>query len=263
MRDARSARVNSILGATLIAVIYSSQSYAGISGGDVLGISGGDVAGISGGDVLGISGGDVAGISGGDVFGISGGDVAGISGGDVFGISGGDVAGISGGDVLGISGGDVAGISGGDVFGISGGDVAGISGGDRVLAGPIDAIDQVNGIFESMGQVVMASQSMLSTMRVGDFVEVGGSVISSGWYYADTVSVSTERYVPGATEVFVTGMLSSLDTLNGRAQMGGLMIDYTASLGSDRAPTGDMWSFRGTLPASNGMMISSRTEMAR
>jgi hypothetical protein len=93
---------------------------------------------------------------------------------------------------LGISGGDVAGISGGDVFGISGGDVAGISGGDRVLAGPIDAIDQVNGIFESMGQVVMASQSMLSTMRVGDFVEVGGSVISSGWYYADTVSVSTE-----------------------------------------------------------------------
>jgi hypothetical protein len=245
MRNAKSARVLMTLGATLIAVITSSQSFAGISGGDAAGISGGDVSGISGGDAAGISGGDVSGISGGDTAGISGGDVLGISGGDVFGISGGDAAGISGGDVFGISGGDAAGISGGD---------------NNVLAGPIDSIDRINGVFGSMGQVVMASQDMLSSMRVGDFVTVGGTAISSGWYYADTVSVSDQSYVPGATEVFISGLMSSVDFMNGTAQMGDLTIDYTASLGSSAAPSGDTWSFHGTRPSLGGSMISTRTE---
>jgi len=200
MRNAKSARVLMTLGATLIAVITSSQSFAGISGGDT------------------------AGISGGDVFGISGGDAAGISGGDVFGISGGD---------------------------------------NSVLAGPVDSIDRINGVFESMGQVVMASQDMLSSMRVGDLVTVGGSAISSGWYYADTVSVSDQSYVPGATEVFISGMLSSVDLMNGTAQMGGLTIDYTPSLGGSEAPSGDMWSFHGTRPSLGGSMISTRTAGAK
>jgi hypothetical protein len=177
---------------------------------------------------------------------------------NVSGISGGDVAGISGGDVLGISGGDVAGISGGDVLGISGGDVAGISGGD-VLSGPVDSIDLVNGVFESMGQVVMASQGMLADMHVGDFVSVAGSVVSPGWLYADDVSISTDLYVPGASEVFVTGLLSSVDLAHGTAQIGGLTIDYTSSLSSVDAPSGAMWSFAGTRPLAQGVMLSDRS----
>ena len=107
-----------------------------------------------------------------------------------------------------------------------------------------------------MGQIVMASQSMLSGMRVGDFVTVEGSVIASGWLYADKITVSADRYVPGSTEVFVSGMLSSINLLKGTARMGGLTIDYTASLGSSTAPTGLMWSFRGTQPGMQGVMIS-------
>ena len=114
-----------------------------------------------------------------------------------------------------------------------------------------------------MGQTVMASQAMLSSIRVGDFVAVQGSVISSGWYYADDVSVSYQRYVPGATEVFITGMLSSVDRVNGIAQMGNLTIDYTASLGSGDAPSSAMWSFQGTRPLSGGKMISNRSIDAR
>ena len=170
--------------------------------------------------------------------------------------SGSSFAGITGGDVAGITGGDTAGITGGDVLGITGGDSA-------VLAGPVDSIDRTNGVFESMGQVVLASQDMLAGMQVGDFVEVGGSVISSGWYYADSVSVSPERYVPGATEVFISGMLSSVNEMNGTARMGGLTIDFTASLASGDAPAGEMWSFHGTRPARGGAMISSRTAEAR
>ena len=227
----------------------------GISGGDVRGISGGDARGISGGDLRGISGGDVYGISGGDVRGISGGDLRGISGGDVYGISGGDVRGISGGDARGISGGDLRGISGGDVYGISGGDARGISGGD-LLAGPVDSIDRTNGVFESMGQIVMASQSMLSTLKVGEFVSVRGSVVAAGWLYADDISVSSERYIPGSTRVFVSGLLNSVNTRNGTAQMGGLTIDYTPSLGAGRAPAGALWGFHGIIPQLRGVMIS-------
>ena len=284
MCKARSAKGLVSLGATLIAVTLpvsplmaevasglngiSGGDTAGISGGDVTGISGGDGQGISGGDGLGISGGDGLGISGGDGLGISGGDGLGISGGDGLGISGGDGLGISGGDGLGISGGDILGISGGDGLGISGGDVVGISGGDvlgisggdvTVLSGPVDSIDRINGVFESMGQIVMASQGMLADMRVGDYVSVNGSVVAPGWLYADGLSVAGTRYVPGSTEVFVSGMLSSVDLRNGTAQMGELTIDYTSSLGNAVAPAGAMWSFRGTRPASDGPMISNRS----
>ncbi|MGB5491818.1 MAG: hypothetical protein WBM76_13410, partial [Woeseiaceae bacterium] len=84
-------------------------------------------------------------------------------------------------------------------------------------------------------------------------------IVSAGWVYADDVSVSTKQYVPGATEVFVTGMLSSIDREIGTAQIGGLTIDYTASLGSSSAPSGAIWSFRGVRPAERGVMLSDRS----
>jgi hypothetical protein len=110
-----------------------------------------------------------------------------------------------------------------------------------------------------MGQIVMASQGMLAGMSVGDYVSVAGSVVSPGWLYADQVTVSAERYIPGATEVFVTGMLSSVDLTRGTAQMGSLTIDYTSSLGRGHAPSSAMWSFSGTIPAVRGVMLSDRT----
>ena len=129
-----------------------------------------------------------------------------------------------------------------------------------LLAGPVDSIDRTNGVFESMGQVVMASQSMLAGMHVGDYVSVGGSIVAPGWLYADDVFVSDELYVPGATEVFVSGMLTSVNSRNGTARMGDLTIDYTPSLGSVEAPSRAMWSFRGIMPSKRGVMISERSE---
>ena len=236
MRNAKSARALLPLGATLVAVVTAGPSFAGITAGDVLGTTGGDVAGITAGDVLGITAGDVTGITAGDVLGITAGDVVGITAGDVLGITAGDVVGITAGDVLGITAGD-----------------------HRVLSGPVDSIDRINGVFESMGQIVMASQGMLASMSVGDYVSVEGSVVSPGWLYADQVAVSAERYVPGATEVFVTGMLSSVDLARGTAQIGSLTIDYTSSLGRGYAPSGTMWSFSGTRPAVRGVMLSDTT----
>ena len=241
MSDARSARMQCVLGATLIAGMLPLTALASTAGGTLQGINGGDVAGINGGDVAGINGGDVAGINGGDVLGINGGDVAGINGGDVAGINGGDVAGINGGDVLGINGGDVAGINGGDVL---------------VLAGPVDSIDPINGVFTAVGQTVMASQAMLSGMSVGDFVSVNGSVVTSGWLYADSISLSNEMYVPGATQVYVTGIPSNINPVLGQAELGELTIDYTAAMSSGAIPLGASLSFSGIQPVSRGLLVS-------
>ena len=101
---------------------------------------------------------------------------------------------------------------------------------------------------------------MLAGMSVGDYVSVAGSVVSAGWLYADEVVVSAERYVSGASEVSVTGMLSSVDLARGTAQMGNLTIDYTPSLGHGQAPSGAMWSFSGTMPAVRGVLLSDRTD---
>jgi hypothetical protein len=114
-----------------------------------------------------------------------------------------------------------------------------------------------------MGQIVLASQSMLSDMQVGDYVSVEGTAISSGWYYADNVSISDERYVPGSTEVFISGMISSINTMEGTAKMGDLTIDYTPSLGSSVVPSDEAWSFIGTQPLIGGAMISNWSEGIR
>ena len=243
---------------------------AGIDGGGIHGIDGGGSAGIDGGGILGIDGGGSAGIDGGGIHGIDGGGSAGIDGGGILGIDGGGIrgidgggsAGIDGGGIHGIDGGGSAGIDGGGIHGIDGGGSAGIDGGG-ILAGPVDRIDLVNGVFESMGQIVMASQGMLSDMRVGDFVSVEGSVVAPGWLYADDVVLSDTPYVAGATEVFVTGMLTSVDSAEGTARMGRLTIDYTSSLGNGDGPAGSMWSFAGIRPASDGVMISDWTIDAR
>ena len=192
------------------------------------------------------------------MLGIDGGNTTGIDGGNILGIDGGNTNGIDGGNILGFDGGNTNGIDGGNMLGIDGGNTNGIDGGN-VLAGPVDKIDMANAIFESMGQTVMASQGMLSGMRVGDYVSVEGSVVAPGWLYADDVSVSGTPYVEGATEVFVTGLLTSVDQKAGTAQLGGLTIDYTSSLGNGKAPEGAMWSFSGIRPAKGGVMISDRT----
>jgi len=260
MAMANGARMYSILGATLVAFVLPQSAVAGSgSASDVTGITTGDVTGITTGDVTGITTGDVTGITTGDVTGITTGDLTGITTGDVTGITTGDVTGITTGDVTGITTGDVTGITTGDVTGITTGDVTGITTGDLMLAGPVDSISMVNGSFVSMGQVVLASQDALSSLNVGDFVSVHGSAVASGILYADVISVSTQSYVPGATQVFVRGILSAVDQSKGVAHIGDLTVDYSSSLAGSDAPSGAMWSFKGIRPASKGPMISDRS----
>jgi hypothetical protein len=240
----------------------SQGSVNGISQGSVNGISQGSVNGISQGSVNGISQGSVNGISQGSVNGISQGSVNGISQGSVNGISQGSVNGISQGSVNGISQGSVDGISQGSVSGISPGSVESLTSNQQVLAGPVASIDRINGVFVAMGQTVMASNAMLSHLQVGDFVSVNGSVVTSGWLYADTISVSDDMYAAGATEVFVTGIPSRNNLALGQMQLGDLTIDYTAALSGGSIPSGLSLSFRGIQPVNRGLFVSDAVSVA-
>ncbi len=108
----------------------------------------------------------------------------------------------------------------------------------------------------AVGQTVMASQAMLASMSVGDFVSVNGSVVSSGWLYADSISVNNGIYVPGSTHVFVMGIPSKIDRVLGQAQLGELTIDYTAAMSGGAIPSGLSLSFSGIQPVSRGLLVS-------
>ena len=102
----------------------------------------------------------------------------------------------------------------------------------------------------------MASHDMLQSMSPGDLVSVTGSVAGPGWLYADAVEIADSGYVPGATEIFVSGIPSGVDQSLGQIKLGGLSIDYTAALSSGSIPSGQTLGFRGIQPNSLGVVIS-------
>ena len=146
------------------------------------------------------------------------------------------------------------------ILGIDQADTQGIISSTLVLVGAVESINNVNGTFRAVGQTVFANMRMLESLNVGDLVSVEGTIAGPGLLYADAVSVSPQQYVAGATEVFVTGVLSSGDVAAGTAMIGELQVDYTSSLASGDPQNGVVWSFRGTQPSQKGVMLSDRVQ---
>ena len=175
------------------------------------------------------------------------------------GISSGSGQGISSGSLLGISSGSLLGISSGSGQGISSGSTAAI--GALLLAGPVSSVNAYEGFFVSMGQQVYGSPEMLTGLRVGDFVMVGGQIGGAGIIEANTIVDTGARYVPGSTEVFVTGIPSLVDSAMGSATIGSLEVDYTPSMGrSDFRGIGAAVTVIGTQPALGGKMIGNEVQ---
>jgi hypothetical protein len=135
-----------------------------------------------------------------------------------------------------------------------------------LLAGPIDSIDLQEGSFTAVGQTVTYTRDGLAGLQPGTFVTVYGSLAGAGRIDATGVDVSRAVYVPGATEVFVTGIPSSVNYSTGTAWIGHLEINYTPSLGgSEFDGFGAAVTVRGTQPALGGTMlgdsVSDRTDL--
>jgi len=95
-------------------------------------------------------------------------------------------------------------------------------------------------------------------MNTGDYVLVSGTIAGAGEIYADFVDFTGTQYVPGDTEVFVTGIPSSVDMALGTAQIGKLEVDYTPSLGGSFEGFGAAVTVIGTQPSFGGKMLSDK-----
>jgi hypothetical protein len=101
--------------------------------------------------------------------------------------------------------------------------------------------------------------NLFGGLQLGDYVMVSGRVSGAGTIEAEAVIHTGLRYVPGASEVFVTGIPSTVDSRFGTAMIGELRVDYTPSLGSSGFEgIGAAITVIGTQPAHGGVMIGDR-----
>jgi hypothetical protein len=111
-------------------------------------------------------------------------------------------------------------------------------------------------MFTVVGQSVSFARDGVAGMQVGDYVMVYGSLAGSGSVDATAVELSPMMYVPGVSEVFVTGIPSSVDYTLGTVRIGELNVDYTPSLGGNTFDgMGAAITVFGTQPALGGTML--------
>ena len=153
-----------------------------------------------------------------------------------------------------------SGIDSGSVLGIDSSSRQGIDSGlNSLLAGPIQSIDYESSTFVSIGQTVTVSDAGIGRLQVGDFVVVSGTIAGAGLIDATGVQVLPDAYVAGSTEIYVTGIPSSIDTNVGTTQIGELTVDYTPSLsGSGFGGIGAAITVIGTQPTLGGSMLGDR-----
>jgi hypothetical protein len=118
----------------------------------------------------------------------------------------------------------------------------------------------------AVGQTVTFATDGLAGMQVGDYVFVYGELAGAGRMDATAIDISPTRYVPGASEVFVTGIPSSVDYARGIVQLGELSVDITPSFGgAGFGGVGAAVTVIGTQPALGGTMLGDsvidRTEL--
>src|SRR6267378_1833564 len=84
-----------------------------------------------------------------------------------------------------------------------------------LLQGPVDGVDSAQSKIRVLGQwvVVPCSQGIVD---VGDMVTVKGVVTANGTYSVSSVTpMTSSSYVPGATKLFLQGVVTSINTATG------------------------------------------------
>jgi hypothetical protein len=88
-------------------------------------------------------------------------------------------------------------------------------------------------------------------------VWIEGEEKTSGAVSVAAVIVLPESYVPGASQLSLTGIVSGISS-DGQIRVGKLKVDITQTLGSNSAPiaVGDLVEISGTQPAAQGVLLA-------
>lgn len=110
---------------------------------------------------------------------------------------------------------------------------------DLDVLGLVQTVDAASGALVVSGQTVhVSSKTKLGQSSLpgkGSLVAVYGALNADGTIAATQITSLGNSYVPGATTLYVRGVVKSVNAALGRAQVGSLSIDYTASLYSSAA----------------------------
>ena len=110
---------------------------------------------------------------------------------------------------------------------------------DLDVLGLVQTVDAASGALVVSGQTVhVSSKTKLGQSSLpgkGSLVAVYGALNADGTITATQITSLGNSYVPGATTLYVRGVVKSVNASLGRAQVGSLSIDYTASLYSSAA----------------------------
>jgi hypothetical protein len=134
----------------------------------------------------------------------------------------------------------------------------------------VERVDVSKRQIQVLGQlaVIPAAQSAGLAELLGQIVAVHGSVNSDGTLRATKLTeITTSSFVPGATQLYLKGAISSVDQVNAVVRIGSLSIKYAGALhtlSSSSLAVGQLASFSGVeysgiaaFYADNGRVIGS------
>ncbi len=139
---------------------------------------------------------------------------------------------------------------------------------DPLAVGTIEKIDRANATITVLGQKYSVGTSKLiagsksypaiygAQLLVADAVVwVDGTLTKDGKAKVSTINVLPETNVPGATQVYVAGVVSAV-SLTGAVKVGSLTIDTTPIIGASFR-VGETVAFVGTQPVPNGVLVAN------
>ena len=130
-----------------------------------------------------------------------------------------------------------------------------------VLSGPVSAVDEESSSITVLGQSVVLTAATRSPKeqaadyQLGDWITVTG-LTSQGTVFASTITVNPAVFVPGVSEVFAAGQVTSLDLSTGTFAIGEAKFNVNA-LG---ALTSDLDLDVGTYVEVTGVLSQAGTE---
>ena len=117
-----------------------------------------------------------------------------------------------------------------------------------LLQGPVDGVDSAQSKIRVLGQWVVVPCSQ-GSIPVGDMVTIKGVVTANGTYSVSSVTPMTSgSYVPGATKLFLQGLVTSINSATGNLRIGEYTVNYTGALhtlAGDKLAVGELVSFTG------------------
>ena len=128
------------------------------------------------------------------------------------------------------------------------------SGAELLVVGPVESIDLVQRSATVLGQRIFTRQP--DQLSVGDTVAVFGKAAANGAIVAMTIE-PRGLYVPGATPIFLSGVVQKAEPTIGRVVLNGVRVDLTPAMSHGTlAPTlGTKLSVAGIQPVSHGTVL--------